>query len=319
MSQENIDISVVIPIYNEEENLPDLVARVEEALAPSGFSFELICVDDGSKDRSANVLQSLAAKTPWLKPLYLMRNYGQTAALQAGFDAVRGRYTVTLDGDLQNDPLDIPQLIQTLETTPDINMISGWRKDRQDAAINRKIPSMIANRIIAKVTGVKLHDYGCALKAYRTDLVQRIRLYGELHRFIPVLAAEAGAKIMEVPVRHHARTKGVSKYGIDRTFRVILDLLLMKFMLRYLHRPLHAFGGAGLWMLVPGLGVCGYLTLLKLFGESIGGRPLLMLGVMLVLMGVQLIGLGLLGEILIRIYHEPEGRAQYRLRPPPKA
>jgi len=318
MSQENIDISVVIPIYNEEENLPDLVARVEEALAPSGFSFELICVDDGSKDRSANVLQSLAARTPWLKPLYLMRNYGQTAALQAGFDAVRGRYTVTLDGDLQNDPLDIPQLIQTLETTPDINMISGWRKDRQDAAINRKIPSMIANRIIAKVTGVKLHDYGCALKAYRTDLVQRIRLYGELHRFIPVLAAEAGAKIMEVPVRHHARTKGVSKYGIDRTFRVILDLLLMKFMLRYLHRPLHAFGGAGLWMLVPGLGVCGYLTLLKLFGENIGGRPLLMLGVMLVLMGVQLIGLGLLGEILIRIYHEPEGRAQYRLRPPPK-
>ncbi|HEX5392041.1 MAG TPA: glycosyltransferase family 2 protein [Rhodocyclaceae bacterium] len=318
MPNNTIDISVVIPVYNEEENLPDLVARVEEALAPSGFSFELICVDDGSRDNSAVVLRDLAAKHDWLQPRYLMRNYGQTAALQAGFDAVRGRYTVTLDGDLQNDPLDIPELIRTLESRPEINMISGWRKDRQDAAVNRKIPSMIANRIIAKVTGVKLHDYGCALKAYRSDLVRRIRLYGELHRFIPVLAAEAGAKMIEVPVRHHARTKGVSKYGIDRTFRVILDLLLMKFMLRYLHRPLHFFGGTGLWLLTPGIGICGYLTLLKLFGESIGGRPLLLLGAILVLMGVQLIGLGLLGEILIRVYHEPEGRDQYRLRPPPQ-
>ncbi|MFY9327583.1 MAG: glycosyltransferase family 2 protein [Georgfuchsia sp.] len=312
------DVSIVIPIYNEEENLPTLVARVEEALTPSGFSFELICVDDGSRDGSAQVLARLASQMLWLKPRYLMRNYGQTAALQAGFDAVQGRYTVTLDGDLQNDPLDIPQLIRTLEERSDINMISGWRKERQDAAVNRKIPSMIANRLIAKVTGVELHDYGCALKAYRTELVRRIRLYGELHRFIPVLAYEAGAKILEVPVRHHARTAGVSKYGIDRTFRVILDLLLMKFMLSYLHRPLHAFGGVGLWMLVPGTGICAYLALLKLFGENIGGRPLLLLGVMLVLMGAQLIAIGLLGEILIRIYHEPEGREQYRLRPPPQ-
>lgn len=313
------DISIVIPVYNEEENLPDLVARVGEAIAPSGFSFELICVDDGSRDRSAIVLRDLAAKTPWLKPRYLMRNYGQTAALQAGFDAVQGRYTVTLDGDLQNDPLDIPELIRTLEARPEINMISGWRKDRQDAALKRKLPSRIANRLIAKVTGVTLNDYGCALKAYRTELVRRIRLYGELHRFIPVLAFEAGAKIIEVPVRHHARTKGVSKYGIDRTFRVILDLLLMKFMLRYLHRPLHFFGGAGLWLLTPGLLIGAYLTVLKLFGENIGGRPLLLLAVLLILMGVQLIGMGLLGEVLIRIYHEPEGRDQYRLRPPPES
>lgn len=312
------DVSIVIPIYNEEHNLPDLVARVQEAMASSGYAFELICVDDGSKDASAAILAGLAAKASWLVPRYLMRNYGQTAALQAGFDAVRGRYTVTLDGDLQNDPLDIPELIRTLESRQDINMISGWRKDRQDATVSRKIPSMIANRVIAWVTGVELHDYGCALKAYRTELIRRIRLYGELHRFIPVLAFEAGAKILEVPVRHHARTRGVSKYGIDRTFRVVLDLLLMKFMLRYLHRPLHAFGGAGLWMLVPGLLVCGYLTALKLGGASIGGRPLLLLGIVLVLMGAQLIGLGLLGEILIRIYHEPEGRAQYRLRPPPE-
>ncbi len=312
------DVSIVIPVYNEEENLPDLVARISEAMTPSGFSFELICVDDGSRDNSVQVLNQLASQTPWFKPRYLMRNYGQTAALQAGFDAVQGRYTVTLDGDLQNDPLDIPQLIRTLEERNDINMISGWRKDRQDAAINRKIPSMIANRLIAKVTGVDLHDYGCALKAYRTELIRSIRLYGELHRFIPVLAFEAGAKILEVPVRHHARTRGVSKYGIDRTFRVVLDLLLMKFMLRYLHRPLHAFGGVGLWMLMPGIGICGYLAILKLFSENIGGRPLLLLGIMLVLMGVQLIAIGLLGEILIRIYHEPEGREQYRLRPPPQ-
>ena len=313
----NCDVSIVIPVYNEEENLPDLVARVGEAMLGSGFSFELICIDDGSRDRSSHVLRDLAAQTPWLHPLYLMRNYGQTAALQAGFDAVSGRYTVTLDGDLQNDPLDIPELIRTLESRPDISMISGWRKERQDAAFNRKLPSMLANRLISWATGVQLHDYGCALKAYRTELVRRIRLYGELHRFIPVLAAEAGAKIIEVPVRHHARTKGESKYGIDRTFRVVLDLLLMKFMLRYLHRPLHAFGGVGLWMLVPGVGVLGYLTALKIMGESIGGRPLLLLGIMLVLMGAQLIGMGLLGEILIRIYHEPEGRDQYRLREPP--
>jgi glycosyltransferase involved in cell wall biosynthesis len=313
------DVSIVIPVYNEEDNLLELVARVGEAMQPSGFSFELICVDDGSRDDSARVLAGLAAKTPWLKPRYLMRNYGQTAALQAGFDAVSGRYTVTLDGDLQNDPLDIPELIRTLETRADISMISGWRKDRQDKALSRKLPSMLANRLISWATGVRLHDYGCALKAYRSEIIQRIRLYGELHRFVPVLAMEAGAKIIEVPVRHHARTRGQSKYGIDRTFRVLLDLLLMKFMLRYLHRPLHAFGGVGLWMAVPGMGILGYLTVLKLLGENIGGRPLLLLGVMLTLMGVQLIAIGLLGEILIRIYHEPEGRAQYRLRQPPES
>ena len=311
------DVSIVIPVYNEQDNLPDLVARIGEAMLPSGLSFELICVDDGSRDDSARVLAGLAAQTPWLKPRYLMRNYGQTAALQAGFDAISGRYTVTLDGDLQNDPLDIPELIRTLEARADISMISGWRKDRQDKALSRKLPSILANRLISWATGVQLHDYGCALKAYRSEVIQRIRLYGELHRFIPALAFEAGAKIIEVPVRHHARTRGVSKYGIDRTFRVLLDLLLMKFMLRYLHRPLHAFGGVGLWMAVPGAGILGYLGVIKLLGENIGGRPLLLLGIMLALMGVQLIAIGLLGEILIRIYHEPEGRDQYRLREPP--
>ena len=319
MNAPQIDISIVIPIYNEAENLPNLVARVGEAILPTGRSFELICVDDGSRDQSARILQQLAQATPWLQPRYLMRNYGQTAALQAGFDAVRGRYVVTLDGDLQNDPLDIPALIDRLETDANIDMISGWRKDRQDKAMSRKLPSKLANRLISWATGVTLNDYGCALKAYRVEIIQRIRLYGELHRFIPILAAEAGARIIEIPVRHHARTAGVSKYGIDRTFRVILDLLLMKFLLRYLHRPLHAFGGVGLGLLTPGLLALGWLLIQKILGADIGGRPLLMAGVTLSLMGVQLIGLGLLGEILIRVYHEPEGRAQYRLRelPPP--
>ena len=319
MNESQIDISIVIPIYNEAENLPNLVARVGEAILPTGRSFELICVDDGSRDQSARILQQLAQATPWLQPRYLMRNYGQTAALQAGFDAVRGRYVVTLDGDLQNDPLDIPALIDRLESDANIDMISGWRKDRQDKAMSRKLPSKLANRLISWATGVTLNDYGCALKAYRVEIIQRIRLYGELHRFIPILAAEAGARIIEIPVRHHARTAGVSKYGIDRTFRVILDLLLMKFLLRYLHRPLHAFGGVGLGLLTPGLLALGWLLIQKILGADIGGRPLLMAGVTLSLMGVQLIGLGLLGEILIRVYHEPEGRAQYRLRelPPP--
>ncbi len=312
------DISIVIPVYNEAENVTDLVARVEAAIRHTRYSFELICIDDGSRDDTAYILQSLAVERPWLRPLFLMRNYGQTAALQAGFDAAGGRYVVTLDGDLQNDPLDIPALVDRLEEDPSVDMISGWRKERQDRALSRKLPSMLANWLISWATGVRLHDYGCALKAYRGEIIARIRLYGELHRFIPILAAEAGARIVEVPVRHHARTRGQSKYGIDRTFRVILDLLLMKFLMRYLHRPLHAFGGVGLGLLIPGLAMLGWLLLQKLQGADIGGRPLLMAGVTLTLMGVQLLGLGLLGEILIRVYHEPEGRAQYRLRDVPR-
>jgi glycosyltransferase involved in cell wall biosynthesis len=311
-------VSVVIPIYNEAENLLDLVTRVHDAIAPSGRSFELICIDDGSRDGSARILEQLAATRDWLKPVYLIRNYGQSTALQAGFDIATGEFIVTLDGDLQNDPIDIPRLVDQLVASPDVDVISGWRKARQDAALSRKLPSMLANGLISKVTGVKLHDYGCALKLYRAQVIHDLRLYGELHRFIPALAAEVGAKIIEVPVLHHARTRGTSKYGIDRTFRVILDLLLMKFMLSYLHRPLHFFGGAGLWLLTPGLLFGGYLTVLKLLGENIGGRPLLLLSVLLILMGVQLIGMGLLGEVLIRVYHEPEGRDQYRLRPPPE-
>ena len=305
------DVSIVVPIYNEVDNLPDLVRRIAQAMAGQRLSFELLAVDDGSTDGSRARLCELAASRPWLRPVLLARNYGQSSALQAGFDRVRGRYVVTLDADLQNEPGDIPLLLDRLETDPDIDMVSGWRKDRQDAEISRKLPSRIANKLISSATGVHLHDYGCALKAYRRPIIDRIRLYGELHRFIPSLAKEAGARIAEVPVRHHARTRGVSKYGIDRTFRVILDLILIVFFMRYRQRPLHAFGGLGLWLAAPGGLILLWLLGLKLFGHDIGGRPLLLVGVMLLLMGAQMIAAGLIGELLTRIYHEAGGVPQF--------
>ena len=305
------DVSIVVPIYNEFDNLPDLVERIHAAMAIQPLGFELIAVDDGSSDGSAARLRELAQDRPWLRAVCLVRNYGQSAALQAGFDRVRGRYVVTLDADLQNEPQDIPLLLQRLETDPGVDMVSGWRQQRQDKALSRRLPSMLANRLISRSTGVHLHDYGCALKAYRRPIIDRIRLYGELHRFIPSLAKEAGARITEVPVRHHARTRGVSKYGIDRTFRVILDLILMVFLMRYRQRPLHAFGGLGLWMATPGLLMLAWLAGLKLLGHDVGGRPLLITGVMLLLMGLQLIVAGLVGEMLIRIYHEGRGQPQF--------
>ena len=312
-------VSVVIPIYNEAENLLDLVTRVHDAIAPSGRSFELICIDDGSRDGSARILEQLAATRDWLKPVYLIRNYGQSTALQAGFDIATGTFIVTLDGDLQNDPIDIPRLVDQLVASPDVDVISGWRKARQDAALSRKLPSMLANGLISKVTGVKLHDYGCALKLYRAQVIHDLRLYGELHRFIPALAAEVGAKIIEVPVLHHARTRGTSKYGIDRTFRVMLDLLWIKFLLRFLHRPIHAFGGAGMSLGSIGFAILAWLAFDKLvLGHAIGGRPLLLLGALLLLIGVQLVATGVLGELLTRIYHEPEGRRQYQTRKAPR-
>ncbi|MBG6079754.1 glycosyltransferase involved in cell wall biosynthesis [Rubrivivax gelatinosus] len=308
------EVSVVIPIYNEAENLRDLVARVHEALAPRPGGFELICVDDGSRDGSDKLLVELAAERPWLKPVILARNYGQSTALQAGFERALGRYVATLDGDLQNDPLDLPALLDRLETDDSIDMISGWREHRQDRAISRRLPSRLANRLISWATKVELHDYGCALKVYRREIIERIHLYGELHRFIPSLAKEAGARIAEVPVRHHARTRGVSKYGIDRTFRVILDLLLIVFVLRYRQRPLHVFGGLGLSLATPGVLILAYLMALKILGEEIGHRPLLMAGTMLVLVGLQFIVAGLISEMLVRIYHEGGARPQYHVR-----
>jgi glycosyltransferase involved in cell wall biosynthesis/membrane-associated phospholipid phosphatase len=310
-------VSIVIPVFNEAENLHELVDRVAEAMEASGADFELILVDDGSRDDSGRVLDELAESRPWLRPLQLIRNYGQSVALQAGFDHAGGDFIVTLDGDLQNDPADIPALLALMHERPHIDLISGWRKDRKDKAVSRKLPSRIANSIISSVTGVHLHDYGCALKVYRAKVIQGIRLYGEMHRFIPALAAEVGARILEVPVQHHARTRGISKYGIGRTLRVVLDLLWVKFFARFLHRPMHAFGGLGLVMLLGGFAVLAWLAWEKLaLGQDIGGRPLLLLGVLFMLMGGQVIATGLIGELLIRIYHEPQGRQLYVLREP---
>lgn len=311
------EVSVVVPVFNEAENLPELLDRVESAL--QGRNFELVLVDDGSSDGSALHIEALARSRPWLRPVLLIRNYGQSTALQAGFDTARGRFIATLDGDLQNDPADIPGLLQILAERPDIDLVSGWRKDRQDAAVSRKLPSRIANRLIARVTGIQLKDNGCALKVYRREVIERLRLYGEQHRFIVALAVEAGARLLEVPVRHHPRTRGKSKYGIDRTVRVLLDLLWVRFSMRFLHRPLHAFGSVGSVLGLAGFGVLTWLTIDKLvFGADIGQRPLLFLGLLLVLLGVQLVATGVLGELLTRIYHEPQGRPQYiaRNRPP---
>ena len=239
----------------------------------------------------------------------------QSTALQAGFDHCAGDVLITMDGDLQNDPADIPKIIDVLKNNHEIDLVAGWRKDRQDSVLNRKLPSMFANYLISYTTGIKLRDYGCSLKGYRRELVSKFRLYGEMHRFIPAIAAEVGAKIIEIPVKHHPRKTGKSKYGIDRTLRVILDLIWIQFSRRYMHRPIHAFGGIGLTMLSAGLLIFLWLFFEKiLFGNEIGTRPLLTLGLLLTLLGTQLLAVGLLGELLIRIYHEPSGRKQYQIK-----
>ncbi|NJP12657.1 MAG: glycosyltransferase family 2 protein, partial [Leptolyngbyaceae cyanobacterium RU_5_1] len=307
------DVSVVIPIRDEYENLPRLIDAIATSLRTTALSYEILCVDDGSTDGSTELLKQIAQTRMDLRSLILRRNYGQTAAMAAGFRHAQGRVIVTLDGDLQNDPADIPMLIDKLNQGYDL--VSGWRKNRQDATLTRLVPSKIANWLISEVTGVKLHDYGCSLKAYRAELVADMNLYGELHRFLPALAFIEGARITEVPVRHHPRQFGKSKYGLDRTFRVVMDLLTISFMRKFLTRPMHVFGLLGLVSMLMGTGIGLYLTVLKLgFGETIGDRPLLILAVVLLLAGVQLFSFGLLAELMMRTYHESQGRPIYRIR-----
>ena len=309
----SLAVSVVVPVYNEVESLPHLIEAIAAALTAKELSYEIICVDDGSKDGSAEFLKQQAQTRTDLKAVLLRRNYGQTAAMAAGFNYAQGTAIVTLDGDLQNDPADIPLLLAKLAEGYDL--VSGWRQQRQDAALTRLLPSKIANWLIGRITGVKLHDYGCSLKAYRSELVADMNLYGELHRFLPALAFIEGARIAELPVRHHARRYGQSKYGLWRTFRVLMDLLTISFMKTFLTRPMHVFGLFGLISMVLGTLIGLYLTFLKLgLGQSIGNRPLLTLAVLLLVTGVQLFSFGLLAELLMRTYHESQGRPIYRVR-----
>ncbi|QNI63308.1 glycosyltransferase family 2 protein [Synechococcus sp. A15-44] len=307
-----LDLSVVVPLYNEEESLPHLVEQLLTALRPAGEGFELVLVDDGSSDRTAEVLAQVSAEVPEVVAVLLRKNYGQTAAMAAGFDVAGGAVIVSLDGDLQNDPADIPMLLAKLREGYDL--VSGWRHQRQDAALQRKLPSRIANRLIGRVTGVRLHDYGCSLKAYRREVLADMRLYGELHRFLPALAFIEGARITEVKVNHRARQFGSSKYGIDRTFRVLMDLLTVWFMKRFLTRPMYVFGFGGLLAIAASLVTSTYLLVIKVMGGDIANRPLLTLAVVLGLAGIQLFCFGLLGELLIRTYHESQGRPIYRIR-----
>lgn len=309
-----IELSIVIPLFNEEESVEPLYAQLKEVLEPLGRSYEVIVVDDGSTDRSFERLKGLHAQDKRLRVIRFRRNFGQTAAFAAGFEHARGRVVVTMDADLQNDPADIPRLLEKLEEGYDV--VSGWRVERWKSAwLTRRLPSVVANYLISKTTGVYLHDYGCSLKAYRSEVVKNINLYGELHRYIPAMASWMGVSVAEIPVRYRSRQFGRSKYGLSRTTKVILDLLTVRFLLSYSTRPIHIFGALGLAMSGVG-GILGlYLSGVKLIqGKDIGDRPLLLLAVLLMVLGVQMITMGLLGELVVRTYHESQGKRIYVIR-----
>ena len=307
------EISVVVPMRNESPNVAELYAELTAVLATFGRTYEIIAIDDGSTDDTFTLLAALQRKDRRLRVIRFRRNFGQTAAFAAGFAHARGLYIVTSDGDLQNDPHDIPGMVEIAERGTDI--VAGWRKDRKDAFINRRLPSMIANAVISFSTGVKLHDYGCSLKVFRAEVVKGLKLYGEMHRFLPAIASEMGVTIVEKVVNHRARRHGNSKYGISRTIRVLLDLLTVKFLISYSTRPLHIFGLLGMAMGTLGVAVCAWLAWVKYFGhEGIGNRPLLLFGILLIFTGVQLVTLGLLAEMQARTYHESQDKPIYVIR-----
>jgi glycosyltransferase involved in cell wall biosynthesis len=305
-------VSVVVPLYNEEENVVVLNEKLTETLSSLGCDYEIVYVDDGSVDNTLQLLEAIQKKDSHVVVLCLRRNFGQTAAFAAGFDFARGDVVVTMDGDLQNDPKDIPRLLELIK---DYDLVSGWRKKRQDTFITRRMPSIIANWLISKVTGVGLHDYGCSLKAYRREVIKNLKLYGEMHRFIPAVASWYGVKITEVETTHHPRLRGKSKYGISRTIRVLLDLITVKFLQSFSTKPIQFFGPVGVFFGLSGIAISAYLTAAKLFGGiDIGGRPLLLLGALLIIVGIQFIGMGLLGEMIVRVYHESQKKPIYTLK-----
>ncbi len=306
-------LSVVIPVFDEVECLDALVRDVGAVLDALGRSAEIVAVDDGSTDGSFERLVALGAVEPRLRVVRLQRNYGQTAALAAGIGHARGDLIVTLDADLQNDPRDIPRLLAALDD--DVDLVNGWRRERKDPWLSRRLPSQIANRIISWVTGTSLHDYGCTLRVMRAGFARELQLYGELHRFIPALAADLGARVTELPVSHRRRTLGRSKYGLSRTVRVVLDLLTVKFLSGFATRPIQLFGLMGLGLAIPGLLLAGWLGFERIvFGVKLAGRPIVLLAILLAVLGVQLISIGLLGEMMVRTYHESQGKPIFRVR-----
>jgi len=306
------ELSIVVPLFNEEENIRPLYTALKPVLEGTGRPYQVIFIDDGSTDNTMDELERLSALDPNIAVLSFRRNFGQTAAFAAGFDYASGEIIITMDGDLQNDPRDIPRLLEEIKSA---DLVSGWRKDRKDKLLTRRLPSIAANWLIGKVTGVRLHDYGCSLKAYRREVVKNIRLYGEMHRFMPVVASWYGVRVSEIETAHHARARGKSKYGLSRTLKVLLDLITVKFLQSFSTKPIQAFGPLGLLCAAAGFLISLYLTLEKIFsGVDIGGRPLLLLGVLLIIVGVQLVGMGLLGEMLVRVYHESQGKPIYALK-----
>ena len=314
---DKIDVSIVLPVYNEEESLKELHSKLTDVLNKLGCEYEIIAIDDGSTDSSFNVLKELSQSDPRLKAIKFRRNFGQTAALSAGFHHAKGDVIITMDSDLQNDPADIPRLLEKINEGYDV--VSGWRADRKDKFISRRIPSILANKLIVKMTGVNIHDFGCTLKAYRKDVVDNINLYGEMHRFIPALAKWVGAEITEIKVQHHARKHGKSNYGISRTTRVFLDLMTVKFLLSYSTKPMRPFGIMGLGSGFLGFLICLYLSIGKIFfpseATSLTRRmPMLLLGILLILVGIQFLTMGLLAEIMIRTYYESQSKPIYYIK-----
>jgi len=307
------EISVVIPLRNESPNIDELHRELTTVLQAFGRPFEILAIDDGSTDDTFARLAALQRTDHRLRVIRFRRNFGQTAAFAAGFAYARGRYIVTSDGDLQNDPHDIPGMIDILERGSDI--VAGWRQDRKDPFLSRRLPSMVANAIISRSTGVKLHDYGCSLKVFRAEVVKPLKLYGEMHRFLPAIASEMGVTIVEKIVNHRPRRHGSSKYGISRTVRVVLDLLTVKFLISYSTRPLHIFGLLGMAMGSLGAAVCAWLAWVKFVQhEGISNRPLLLFGILFILTGVQLVTTGLVAEMLSRTYHESQDKPIYVIR-----
>ncbi len=307
-------MSVIIPVFNEADSLPLLHQSLHQALDALPIPWEVVYVDDGSRDNSLEVLTSLAEADPeHTSVVQLRRNFGQTAAIAAGIDHSRGEIIVLMDADLQNDPGDIPMMLEKIGEGYDV--VSGWRKNRQDAFVTRTLPSRIANSLISWVTGVRLHDYGCTLKAYRREVLTGFRLYGEMHRFIPAFAGAVGAKIIEVPVRHHPRRFGKTKYGLERTLKVVLDLLTVKFLSSYANKPIYLFGGTGIFLIFSSFLSLTYIVVRKLlYNESLVRSPLLLMSAMLFILGFHSILMGLIAELLVRTYHESQAKPTYTVR-----